>query len=144
MASMKRFQSRFGANEASRKGLMLVEAALTLPLLLLLVFGVMEYSWAFLNFQHVTNAARQGARVAARADSMSADVTREVQAVLNSQGITVYTLAISPGDVSALDPGDPITVTVTVPYANLSLTGFSLLPLPGNLRSSITMAKEGS
>ncbi len=122
---------------------MLIEAAIVLPLIVLLVFAVLEYGWLFMKFQHVTNAARQGARVGARADGSSADVTTEVRDSLNAQGITTYTLNLNPLDPSALSTGDPLTITVEVPYSDIALTGFSLLPLPGNLRASVTMAKEG-
>ena len=122
---------------------MLIEAAIVLPLIVLLLFAVLEYGWLFMKFQHVTNAARQGARAGARADGTSADVTTEVQDSLNAQEITTYTLTLSPTDAAALSTGDPLTVTVQVPYSNIALTGFALLPLPVNLRASVTMAKEG-
>jgi hypothetical protein len=36
-----------------------------------------------------------------------------------------------------------LSVTVSVPYANIRLLGVPFLPTPANLSSTITMAKEG-
>ncbi len=74
MAHMRR---DFNPRERSR-GLMLIEAALVFFLLILLTFGVIEYSWMFMQVQHVTNAARHGVRVGVRAGSTNFDVTSEV------------------------------------------------------------------
>ena len=51
--------------------------------------------------------------------------------------------AISPEDVLSAEPGDIITMRVSVPYDNIKLTGYSRLFLPNALRSSASMAKEG-
>ncbi len=42
----------------------LVELALTMPVILLLLFGIMELGRAFLIYSEVSNAAREGARYA--------------------------------------------------------------------------------
>ena len=41
-----------------------------------------------------------------------------------------------------IEPGQPLTVEVSVPTETLKLTGLPL-PIPAYLRSSVTMAKEG-
>ena len=50
-------------NNPYRKGQGLVEFALLLPILVLIVFGVLELGRAFFAFIAITNAAREGARV---------------------------------------------------------------------------------
>ena len=45
-------------------GASLVEFAMVMPLLLLLVFGIMESGWFFAQLTETRNAAREGARVA--------------------------------------------------------------------------------
>lgn len=47
----------------SERGQELIEFALTLPLLLLLVLGIIEYGFLFQEYEVVTNAAREGARI---------------------------------------------------------------------------------
>ena len=124
-------------------GLMLIEAALVFPIILLIVFAIIEYGWLFMKFQHVTNAARAGARVGVRADSTDAEVAAEVGTILSAEGIGGYTLTSDPGSVSTPSTGESLTVTVSVPYADIALLNLPMIPVPGNLRSSVTMAKEG-
>ncbi|MDH3500753.1 MAG: pilus assembly protein, partial [Acidimicrobiia bacterium] len=56
-----------GNDVAGQRGIALVEFALILPLLLSLVVGIAEFGLAFKDFLSVSNAAREGARVAASA-----------------------------------------------------------------------------
>ena len=131
-----------------RRGLVVTEAALILPLVLLLTFAVIEYAWMFLRTQQITNAARSGARVGATADATSADVLLAVQswmdrASLGSSGYQVSIATPEDADVGALESGQVLTVQVTVPYANITLTGMPMVPTPAQLRSSVSMAKEG-
>jgi Flp pilus assembly protein TadG len=49
----------------SERGAELIEFALTLPLLLLLVLGIIEFGFMFQEYEVVTNAAREGARLGA-------------------------------------------------------------------------------
>lgn len=59
----------------SERGASLVEAALVVPLLILLAFGAAEFGFVFLDFLNVSSAAREGARVgSAVGDAVDADV----------------------------------------------------------------------
>ena len=49
----------------SEKGASAVELALILPILILLIFGIVEFGIAFNNYITITHAAREGARLAA-------------------------------------------------------------------------------
>ena len=49
-------------NWRSEKGAALVEAAVTIPLLLLVSVGIFEFGRAYQTWQVITNAAREGAR----------------------------------------------------------------------------------
>ena len=51
--------------QRGERGATLVEFALILPLLLALVFGIIEASWAFGQHNDVRHGAREGARLAA-------------------------------------------------------------------------------
>jgi Flp pilus assembly protein TadG len=122
-----------------------VEAALILPILLILTFGMIEYSWMFLKDQNITNAARAGARIAATADGTNAQVTTAVSNLMASYNLqsTGYTLTTSPANVSTAAKGTMITVTISFPYANAQVTGMSIFPVPATLHASAAMAKEG-
>jgi len=55
----------------SERGASLVEAALVVPLLVLLAFGAAEFGFVFLDFLNVSSAAREGARVGSAVGSGS-------------------------------------------------------------------------
>jgi Flp pilus assembly protein TadG len=57
---MRRLRARWRRDE----GAALIEAAFVLPMLLFISIGIIEFGRAFQTWQVVTNAAREGARVA--------------------------------------------------------------------------------
>ncbi len=125
-----------------RRGALLVELAIVLPLILLLIMGLMEYSWMFLKAQQLTNAAHLGARAGARADAGVAEINATVDSAMSAAGMTgVYGVTISP-DPAVLDVGEMVTVAVSVAYADVGF-GFPLVPTPATLQASVTMAREG-
>jgi Flp pilus assembly protein TadG len=125
-----------------QRGLATVEMAISLMLLVLLTFGVLEYGWMFLRIQELTNAARAGARYAVIPDATNAGVGAAVANLMTGAGISGYDVSVSVEDVSTPDTGEPITVTVSVPYANVTLLNMSIFPTPETLSASATMAKE--
>jgi Flp pilus assembly protein TadG len=60
-----RLNSTIRTRIRSERGAELIEFALTLPLLLLLVLGIIEFGFLFQEYEVVTNAAREGARIGA-------------------------------------------------------------------------------
>lgn len=69
------------AAPAARPGQALVEFALVVPILLLLVLGVIDFGRAWHSYQVITDAAREGARLAAIARTPAATIP-EVEAVV--------------------------------------------------------------
>lgn len=55
---------RLGRRVACEQGTAILETAFTLPLLLLVTVGIFEFGRAFQTWQIMTNAAREGARIA--------------------------------------------------------------------------------
>ena len=53
----------------SERGAALLEAAITLPMLLLVAVGIFEFGRAYQTWQILTNAAREGARMAVLPDA---------------------------------------------------------------------------
>lgn len=70
-----------------RAGQALAEFVLVIPVLLLLVFGIVEFGLAFRTHQIVTNSAREGARVAVLHTSDDARVVGVVEDRLRSSGL---------------------------------------------------------
>ena len=129
------------------RGAAAVEAALVMPILLLVTFGAMKYGWLFLRAQQITNAARYGARVAVRADASTDDVTTSIANLMTAAGMgdSGYNVTITQEGVAwdELQAGNAITVTVIVPGANIDIMDVSLFPDVGDIGASVTMAKEG-
>ena len=132
-------------SKPSKRGLALMEMALALPLFLLILLGMIEYSWLFWKNQQINNAAREGARIAIFETSLNADVTTAVDQVMTDAGFTPgeWTITTTPADVFTAAPGTPVTVEVTMTYSDIDLMGTALFPLPTTIGGSTTMAKEG-
>ncbi len=132
-------------NSGRESGLATVELAIVLPLLILLTFGVIEYGWMFLKVQQITNAARQAARVGATPDATATEVNAVVDEILAGarMGDAQRTITINPVGFTTLEPGEHFTVSVSVRYSDIALVGLPMIPVPSNLRSQTTMAKEG-
>ncbi len=137
-----------------RRGTAAVEAALMMPLIMLMTFALIKYGWLYVKVQQVNNAARHGARVAARADSDNGIIDPEIAALMGSiwpdgagsppDGWYVVTTdpVIIDGD---LPSGTIVTITITVPYAGtpLDILSMPLVPVPGSIGGTASMAKEG-
>jgi Flp pilus assembly protein TadG len=131
--------------------LITVETAFILPLLLILVFGVLEYGWMFLKASEVATAARRGARSAIVPAVVTVDqVVDQSQspvppavAVLAGAGIPIRPDTITVPTGVTPGPGGLVTVVVSVPYSDVRLFGLPFIPTPQFLRASVTMAKEG-
>lgn len=118
------FLSRIARNES---GAAAVEFALALPLLLILVLGVVEFSRVYNVQISLSNAAREGARtMAVLDDSVQAEDAAIAAAPsiinpgLNHEDVTVSPAACTAGS----------TVTVTIDYEVDLITGYFGLNLP--------------
>jgi Flp pilus assembly protein TadG len=67
----------------SERGAELVEFALVLPLLLVVFAAIVDFGFLFQRFEVVTNAAREGARIASLPGYTEADVELRVGQYLN-------------------------------------------------------------
>ncbi len=76
---------------ACERGAELVEFAFVFPTLLLVMLGIIDFGFLFQRYEVVTNAAREGARVAILPDyeaSIDANVTARVNQYLTAGGLT--------------------------------------------------------
>jgi len=120
-----------------QSGVAAVEFAIVLPVLVVLLFGMIEFSLLFYNKAMLTNACREGARsgIVFRADA-SGDrwplTDAEIQAVVRnysqdymvnfgSDNLTDEDITVDRTGGSS--PGDPLTVSATYHYDFLVLPG---------------------
>lgn len=100
-----------------------MEFALVAPLLFLLLFGIIEFGWAFLQYLDVRHGGREGMRLAAvNADpggsgTQAESIANEVCTRMDPGGVTLINITLNGSDI-----GDEVTVTVTEELE--TLTGF--------------------
>ena len=77
----------------SERGAALLEAAITLPLLLLVAVGIFEFGRAYQTWQILTNAAREGARIAVLSDPSNSNVETRVREYMAAGQLSEYAAA---------------------------------------------------
>lgn len=106
MAALTRVDGR------SERGQAIIELALTLPLLLLIILGVFDFGLMFQRYEVVTNAAREGARLAIlKSQGYSTDDAK--QRALDYLAYGGVSGGVRTGPCSTVDTTNPICVSVT-------------------------------
>ncbi|HET8933026.1 MAG TPA: TadE/TadG family type IV pilus assembly protein [Polyangiales bacterium] len=122
-----------------REGAAALEFALVLPLLVILLFGIIDFGYLMFVVSTMNNAAREGARRGA-VESTTANVVSAsnlaAQRYLNAAGLGTgcrincpSSSAVFTAPVGTTTPGN-VTVTVTLPQAR-GISGFTYRVLPG-------------
>ncbi len=118
------------------RGAAAVEMAIVLPLLILLVGGIIDFGRAFMTEVIVTNAAREGTRVAVLTQDAAqlGNITTRAQAAADLNPLASATVTVSPATACTGSPvPDNVTVTVSAPFQ-----WYFLAFLPGTLPTSMT------
>ena len=103
-----------------RRGAAVVEFAVVAPLIFLILFGMIEFGRMLMVQQILTNASREGARRAIIESSTVPEVTTVITDYLQTNSVSGAILSIDPPDLTTLGAGDPITVSVSVQYDQVS------------------------
>jgi Flp pilus assembly protein TadG len=103
---------------SSEAGAELIEFALTFPLLLLVVMGIIDFGLMFHRYEVVTNAAREGARVGVLPGYSPSDAQARAIQYLQGVGLSSATVPL-PVPQNVTVSGKCITVVpVTVSYVH--------------------------
>jgi len=142
------------AGLSRERGQSLVEAAIVVPLLLLLLAGVVELGRAFYTYIVITNAAREGARYASLYPHYCLGIedaafreAEEGQVDLDGCSISITT-PLDPADEpcggGVAPAGEPIMVEIECPYQTIvgNLLGLGD-PFELTLRNQATMVVFG-
>lgn len=127
----------------------MLEMVIVLPLLLLLVFALVEFGIVFGRWLAINNAAREGARDAVVFRASCNPTTVESEVVATVQAYTANLgLALAPSDISVSGQcggaGSDSTVSVTIPYTFQTLSGIApSLGASIDLSASSVMRNEG-
>jgi hypothetical protein len=103
-----------------RSGQAIAETAIILPLLMLLVFGLVEVSGAWRTFHVVTNVSREGARLSVVPLATETQVTDDMATRLNANGLvdSLAVIAIECDGSAGMctTSGQEAAVGLTYPY----------------------------
>jgi hypothetical protein len=144
MAAVTRAPARW----SGESGAELIEFALVLPLLLLVLLGIIDFGFLFQRYEVVTNAAREGARVAILPGYADADVVARVNQYLTAGGLTgphpPPTVGHPPALLVGLQCAAVTSVTVTYPYSYSFVGGIAAYFGPSALatRTSLKATAE--
>jgi Flp pilus assembly protein TadG len=123
------------------RGAAAVEFAIVCPVLVLLVFGMIEFGLLLYNQQVITNASREGARFGIVAPDAGGQrrTAVEIQGVVDTycgsrlvtfgDGGSLPTTATTPNTPTTHAFGEDLTVTVTYPYGFLVLQNLGFEPV---------------
>ena len=118
------------------RGSAMVEAAITIPLLLVLMVGIFEVGRAYQTWQVLTNAAREGARMSITPSSTPVDTTALIrQYMSDGQLQNAATAVVSVDKTSSINVnGTAVSaslVTVDYPFSFIMLQPVVRLVAPG-------------
>ena len=119
-----------------------MEFAVVAPLFFLLILGMVEFGRMMMVQQVLTNASREGARIAVLDNTTTSDVTTAVENYLSSGTISGATITITPDPPSSAGYGQPVTVTVSVPFDQVSWLPSPMFLGGNTLEATTVMRRE--
>lgn len=131
----------------TEKGSELIEFALVFPMLLFVCLGIVDFGFLFQRFEVVTNASREGARVAALPGYSDTDVQNRVTAYIQAGGLPTTagnpTVNVTPTTITAASGTWPAT-QVNVSYDHDYLFIDAIAGWFGGGFSSITLQAQAT
>jgi Flp pilus assembly protein TadG len=128
-----------------RGGTAVVEAALCIPIIIILMLGTLEVCAGIFLAESLTVCAYEAARAGVRRRSTAEDVRERALEALADRNVTLLdadeSITITPNDFSELNALDEIRVTITAPTAGNSLYIFDTF-VNRNVTASCSMVRE--
>lgn len=119
-----------------------MEFAVVAPLFFLLILGMVEFGRMMMVQQVLTNASREGARIAVLDNTTTADVRAAVESYLSNGTISGATVTITPDPPNSAGYGQPVTVTVSVPFDQVSWLPSPMFLGGNTLEATTVMRRE--
>jgi Flp pilus assembly protein TadG len=131
-----------------RTGAAMVEAAIVLPLFLLLILGILEFGRAVMIHQITTNACREAARYAVTPGAQGETALTLCEDYLDGAGISETGRSIvildsedTEVDLSEIGSRETVTIRVELPFAE-NTWGISSWLIGTTLQTEVTMRRE--
>jgi Flp pilus assembly protein TadG len=124
----------------NERGQTFVEFTLALPILIVLLFGIIQFGIAFHSYITLTDATRAGARKAAVSRFLPAsERSGAVITAVRNSAQNLDQAQLTPSVASSWERGSDVTVSATYPY---EINLFGIPVRSGNLTSSTTERVE--
>jgi Flp pilus assembly protein TadG len=127
----------------SEKGAALIEAAITVPIILLICVGIFEFGRAYQTMQVLTNAAREGARIAVITSSTDAAVTARVRSYMQAGALSNHATAtvtvVRNVTMTGADTGSSIVIDYPFQFMVLNPVVRLIAPADTKTGAPITM-----
>jgi len=127
--TVSNMRNRLMKNE---RGAALLETAITLPIILLVCVSIFEFGRAYQTWQVLTNAAREGARVAVIQGTTTDQIKAAVQTYATVGGVTVALGEITIDQAVALGPFVGSEITIEHPFDFMVLNPVAKLVSKGS------------
>lgn len=137
MKLQKRFSSESGASA--------VEFAILLPILMMILFGIIEFGFALYRQAILTNASREGARrgiIQSPTPISDAEINAVIDNYLTQAGINAANVTRNGNYVTSTTVGSPVRVQLTLPYTFVVLPQIASISANLNLVAVTEMSHE--
>ena len=124
------------------RGASAVEFAIVAPVFFMVVLGIIEFGRMAMVQQVITNAAREGARIAVLDGATAAKVQNRVEDYLRSGTIKVGSVTVTPDPPDTAGYGEPVSVAVIVSFDEVSWLPAPFMLGGKTLRAEAVMRRE--
>lgn len=132
-----------------RSGTAAVELAIVAPVLFAIVFGAIDFGRAMMVANLLTTVSREAARLATLPNTTYQSVSDQIDTQLTADSLTktgvtktVQVNGSTVTDLSSTKPGDSISVSVTLPFDNVSWLPMSWFLKGKTVGGSAVMVKQ--
>lgn len=134
------------SHRKNRRAAAAVEFAVVAPLFFLFVFGMIEFGRMVMVQQVLTNASREGARLAVLDGTLTSDVKNTVVGYLNDASIpaAVTDVVVTPDPLGGAAFGDPVTVEISIRFDQVSWLPTPMYISGDKLLSATTVMRRES
>lgn len=143
---IKHRKRRAVGRRRQRLGVEIVELAFALPVMVVIVFGVLETCQLIFIKQSLAVAAYEAGRVVAREEGTKAEAIARFNQIVSSRGtvdggMKEVTITFTPDDVENVPKGDQIRVDVSAPVGVNTTTNLVLKGLP-DMTEAVVFLRE--
>jgi Flp pilus assembly protein TadG len=130
----------------SEKGAALIEAAITVPVILLISVGIFEFGRAYQTWQVLTNAAREGARMAVITTSTEDAIKTRVRNYMEAGSLPNYATATVTvqRSVALTGPDTASSITIDYPFQFMVLNPVVRLIAPADTKTGAPITMKSS